>query len=104
MSMSTHKTFFGPQHGAVVSDGKFVPELKKAVFPGLVSNHHLNAVAALAVTCAEMMEFGESYARQVIRNAKALGQALYERGFSVLAEKEFVVVLLNCRHRKDVYR
>jgi glycine hydroxymethyltransferase len=86
MSMSTHKTFFGPQHGAVVSDGKFVNELKKAVFPGLVSNHHLNAVAALAVACAEMKEFGESYAKQVIDNAKALGQALYERGFSVLAE------------------
>lgn len=86
MSMSTHKTFFGPQHGAVVSDGKFVNELKKAVFPGLVSNHHLNAVAGLAVACAEMKEFGESYAKQVVENAKALGQALCERGFSVLAE------------------
>jgi glycine hydroxymethyltransferase len=86
MSLSTHKTFFGPQHGAVVSDGKFVDELKRAVFPGLVSNHHLNAVAALAVACAEMKEFGESYAEQVIRNAKALGQALHERGFKVLAE------------------
>jgi glycine hydroxymethyltransferase len=86
LSMSTHKTFFGPQHGAVVSNGKFVDELKRAVFPGLVSNHHLNAVAGLAVACAEMKEFGESYAEQVIRNAKALGQALYERGFNVLAE------------------
>jgi glycine hydroxymethyltransferase len=86
MSMSTHKTFFGPQHGAVISDGKFVNELKRAVFPGLVSNHHLNAVAGLAVACAEMKEFGESYAEQVIKNAKALGQALYERGFNVLAE------------------
>lgn len=86
MSMSTHKTFFGPQHGAIVSDGKYVNELKRAVFPGLVSNHHLNAVAGLAVACAEMKEFGESYAEQVIKNAKALGQALYERGFNVLAE------------------
>ena len=86
MSMSTHKTFFGPQHGAVISDGKFAAELKKAVFPGLVSNHHLNAVAALAVACAEMKEFGESYVKQVVKNAKALGQALYERGFNVLAE------------------
>jgi glycine hydroxymethyltransferase len=86
VSMSTHKTFFGPQHGAVISDGKFVDELKRAVFPGLVSNHHLNAVAGLAVACAEMQAFGESYADQVIKNAKALGQALYERGFNVLAE------------------
>ena len=86
MSMSTHKTFFGPQHGALVSNGKFVNELKKAVFPGLVSNHHLNAVAGLAVACTEMKAFGKSYSKQVIENAKALGQALYERGFSVLAE------------------
>ncbi len=86
MSLSTHKTFFGPQHGAVVSDGNFVDELKRAVFPGLVSNHHLNAVAALAVACAEMQEFGKAYADQVVKNAKALGQELWEKGFNVLAE------------------
>jgi len=33
-----------------------------------------------------MLEFGREYVQQVIRNAKALGQALYERGFKVLAE------------------
>lgn len=86
MAISTHKTFFGPQHGAVISGGKFVDELKRAVHPGLVSNHHLNSVVGLAVACAEMKAFGEGYADQVIKNAKALGQALYERGFTVLAE------------------
>jgi glycine hydroxymethyltransferase len=40
----------------------------------------------VAVALAEMLEFGRKYAKQVIRNAKALGQALYERGFKVLAE------------------
>jgi glycine hydroxymethyltransferase len=33
-----------------------------------------------------MLEFGPSYVRQIVRNSKALGQALYERGFDVLAE------------------
>jgi len=33
-----------------------------------------------------MLEFGKDYAQQVVRNSKALGQALYERGFKVLAE------------------
>ncbi len=33
-----------------------------------------------------MLEFGRKYAKQVIKNAKALGQALYERGFKVLGE------------------
>jgi glycine hydroxymethyltransferase len=40
----------------------------------------------VAIAAAELLEFGREYARQVIRNAKALAQALYERGFNVLAE------------------
>jgi glycine hydroxymethyltransferase len=52
----------------------------------MVSNHHLHAVAGLAVACAEVIEFGKEYAAQVVKNAKALGQALCERGFNVLAE------------------
>jgi len=86
VSLSTHKTFFGPQHGGVVSWEKHADKIKRATFPGMVSNHHLHAVAGLAVACAEMLEFGEKYTRQIVKNAKALGQALHERGFKVLAE------------------
>lgn len=52
----------------------------------MVSNHHLHSVAGLAIACAEMLEFGKEYATQIVRNAKALGQALYERGLDVLAQ------------------
>ena len=86
MSLSTHKTLFGPQHGGVVSWEKYADRIKRAAFPGMVSNHHLHAVAGVAVACAEMLEFGKEYTRQVVKNAKALGQALYERGLDVLAE------------------
>ena len=86
VTMSTHKTLFGPQHGGILSWEKYAEKIRRAVFPGMVSNHHLHAVAGVAVACAEMLEFGGEYVRQVIRNAKALGQALYERGFKVLAE------------------
>ena len=87
---STHKTLPGPQHGILLSDSgdeKFVKRLLKGVFPGVVSNHHLHAMAALGITLAEHLEFGRDYAQQIVRNAKALGQALHERGFKVLAEK-----------------
>jgi len=87
---STHKTLPGPQHGILLSDSadeKFVRRLQKGVFPGVVSNHHLHAMAALGVTLAEHLEFGSVYADQVVRNAKALGEALHELGFRVLAEK-----------------
>ncbi len=86
VSMSTHKTFFGPQHGGVLSWNKHADKIKRATFPGMVSNHHLHALAGVTIACAEMMEFGRDYVRQVVRNAKALGQALHERGFNVLAE------------------
>ncbi|HDI06977.1 MAG TPA: serine hydroxymethyltransferase [Candidatus Bathyarchaeota archaeon] len=105
MSLSTHKTFFGPQHGSVVSWEKHADKIKRATFPGMVSNHHLHAVAGVAVACAELLEFGEQYARQVIRNAKALAQALYERGFNVLAEHkgftESHVILIDVTKQGD---
>jgi len=86
MTMSTHKTLPGPQHGTIVSWEKNAEKIKRATFPGLVSNHHLHNVAGVTVAFAEMMKFGKEYARQIVRNAKALGQALYEKGFNVLAE------------------
>jgi len=86
VSLSTHKTFFGPQHGGVLSWTKYADKIKRATFPGMVSNHHLHAVAGVTIACAEMLEFGQEYASQIVKNAKALAQALYERGFNVLAE------------------
>jgi len=86
VSLSTHKTFFGPQHGGVLSWEKSAEKIKRATFPGMVSNHHLHAVAGVTIACVEMLEFGEHYASQIVKNAKALAQALYERGFNVLAE------------------
>lgn len=93
LSGSTHKTLPGPQHGILLSDSKD-PELRKkltqAAFPGVTSNHHLNEMAALAVSLAEHLKFGQEYARMTIVNAKSLGAALHQRGFNVLcAEKGF---------------
>lgn len=86
IASSTHKTFPGPQ-GAIILCGEDLKEkIDKAVFPGTVSNHHLHHVAGLAVTLAEMLQFGEAYASQIIANAKVLAQSLYEEGFDVLCE------------------
>ena len=87
MTMSTHKTLPGPQHGTLLSNREdLVDTLRSCAFPALLSNHHLHNVAGLAITLAEMLEFGKDYHRNVIDNAKALGQALNERGFKVLME------------------
>jgi glycine hydroxymethyltransferase len=87
MTMSTHKTLPGPQHGTFVSNREdLIDTFKPCMFPALLSNHHLHNVAGLAITFAEMLEFGKAYHKDVINNAKALGQALYERGINVLME------------------
>ena len=85
---STHKTLPGPQHGIIL--GKTGEEtwksVQRGVFPGTLSNHHLNAMAALGVTLAEEIEFGEDYAKQIIRNSKILAGELSENGIKVLGE------------------
>lgn len=87
MTMSTHKTLFGPQGGMVVSYNKYAEDIKKATFPGMTSNHHLHHMAGKAIAFAEMLEFGKKYAVQVVKNAKALAEALNSYGFGVLGEK-----------------
>lgn len=83
---STHKTFPGTQGGIILTKNEYAKKIDDAVFPGVVSNHHLHHVAGLGIATAEMLEFGAAYADQTIKNAKALAQALYELGFNVLCE------------------
>jgi len=86
---STHKTFFGTQRGLVYSDlvEQEWSTVEKGVFPGSTSNHHLDTLAGLAIAVYEFMEYGEAYAAQVVKNAKAFGKALDQRGFKVDAQK-----------------
>ena len=86
MTFSTHKTLFGPQGGVIVSKSQYGEALKKSVFPGTSSNHHLHSVAAKALTFNEFLRFGRSYAKAVTANARTLAQSLAERGVKVLGE------------------
>ena len=86
MTSSTHKTFPGPQGGMVMCKNYLKEKIDNAAFPGLMSNHHLHHVAGYAIAAAEMKKFGKAYAGQIVKNSKALAQALYERGFNVLCE------------------
>lgn len=88
ISSSTHKTFPGPNHGIILSnpkDEQMEKALKRAVFPGVTSNHHLHEMAALAIALDEMLRFGRRYASQIVKNSKKLASSLYDLGFDVLA-------------------
>ena len=87
MTMSTHKTLFGPQGGLVLGFDRHEESIKKAMFPGLTSSHHIHHMAGKAVAFAEALEFGKDYAAQTINNAKALASELNNVGFKVLGEK-----------------
>jgi glycine hydroxymethyltransferase len=87
MTFSTHKTLFGPQGGAIASTGRFEEDIKKGVFPGTTSNHHLHGVAAKALMFAEFLQFGRKYAKDVVRNSQALAEELAGLGENVLGEK-----------------
>ncbi|TMI14374.1 aminotransferase class V-fold PLP-dependent enzyme, partial [Candidatus Bathyarchaeota archaeon] len=45
MTCSTHKTLPGPQGGLILSHTENADKIKKATFPGNVSNHHLHHLA-----------------------------------------------------------
>lgn len=85
---STHKTFPGPQGGIILCKKDIANAVDEAVFPGVVSNHHLHHLAALGIATAEMLEFGVDYASQTIKNAQKLAENLYELGFNVLCEDQ----------------
>lgn len=89
VTASTHKTFPGSQRGIAMSNMKESDwrKIDRGAFPGSSSNHHLDTLVPLAITTYEMLEFGESYADQTIRNAKALARSLSEFGFDVQARQ-----------------
>lgn len=86
MTGSTHKTFFGPQRAIIASRKELAERVDQAVFPGVVSNHHIHTLAGYVISAIEMKLFGVDYARQTVRNAKRLAEKLYELGLNVLGE------------------
>jgi len=87
MTFSTHKVLYGPQGGAIASGAELQEPLKRAVFPGMTSNHHLNNVAAKAMVFAEFLQYGRRYARDVVVNAQTLAARLADLGEKVLGER-----------------
>lgn len=89
VTTTTHKTLRGPRSALIFSkiDARELPKkIDKAVFPGLQGGPHVNQIAAVAVTLKEAQngEF-KKYARQVIKNAQALAQALEECGWRIVS-------------------
>jgi glycine hydroxymethyltransferase len=81
---SSHKSFFGPQGGMVLTNREdLCTSVKEIIFWTVMDNAHWNRIAALAQALLEMKEFGSDYAKQVVSNSKILAKALDEGGFPI---------------------
>lgn len=93
VTTTTHKTLRGPRGALIMvtekglqKDPELGEKIQKAVFPGLQGGPHNHQTAAIAVALGEAMklEFKE-YAHQVVSNAKALAQALIDKGLTLVS-------------------
>ena len=85
VSTTTHKTLRGPRGGMLLCKQEHAKNVDKAVFPGLQGGPHMHTLTAIAVAMAEAdtPEF-VAYAKQIIKNAKALANKLLEYGFNLV--------------------
>ena len=87
VTTTTHKTLRGPRGGMILANKEAAEQFNfnKAIFPGTQGGPLEHVIAAKAVCFGEAMkpEFKE-YQHQVVKNAKALADALMERGFKLL--------------------
>lgn len=85
---STHKSFFGPQGGIILTNSEDIDKrIRKNLTWRLVDNAHWNRIASLGHALLEMRKFGPQYAKQVIKNSQRLGKELKYRGFPVMFEE-----------------
>lgn len=85
VTTTTHKTLRGPRGGMILCKQAFAAAVDKAVFPGLQGGPHMNIIAAKAVAFGEALRPAfKTYAKQVLKNAKALEKEMSRLGYKVL--------------------
>ncbi len=86
VTTTTHKTLRGPRGGLILCREEHAKAIDKAVFPFMQGGPLMHIIAAKAVALLEALqpEFRE-YSDQVVRNARALGEGLMERGFHLVS-------------------
>jgi glycine hydroxymethyltransferase len=86
MTMSTYKSLGGPPSGLIVTnDADVAKRLDAIAYPGLTANFDAAKSAALAMTLLDWKVHGRAYAAKMGETARALAQALVERGVPIFA-------------------
>ncbi len=101
---TTHKTLRGPRGGMIMSSNEVNEQFNfnKAVFPGIQGGPLMHVIAAKAVCLKEALEPSfKTYQEQIMRNAKALSEALLYRGFDIVSggtDNHLMLVDLRPKH------
>ena len=86
VTTTTHKTLRGPRGGVIMCKKEFAADIDRAVFPGMQGGPLMHIIAAKAQCFYEVQqpEF-KDYAKQIIKNAKAMEKVFKEEGFRLVA-------------------
>jgi glycine hydroxymethyltransferase len=86
VTSTTHKTLRGPRGGLILCREEHAKAVDKQIFPGIQGGPLMHVIAAKAVAFAEALrtDFAD-YSGRVIENARVLGEALAERGFTLVS-------------------
>ena len=86
VTTTTHKTLRGPRGGMIMCKEEYAKAINKAIFPGTQGGPLMHIIAAKAVCFGEALkpEF-KTYQEQVVKNAKALAEAMVEEGFNLVS-------------------
>jgi len=86
VTTTTHKTLRGPRAGIILCREEMAKKLNSSIFPGIQGGPLMHVIAAKAVALKEAMtpEFRE-YQAQIVRNAKAMAEAIARRGFRLVS-------------------
>jgi len=86
VTTTTHKTLRGPRGGLILCTKEMARAVDRAVFPGIQGGPLVHVIAAKAVALAEAARPAFAiYARRVVENARALGEALAAEGFRLVS-------------------
>ncbi len=86
VTTTTHKTLRGPRGGMIFCEEQFAKKIDKSVFPGMQGGPLMHIIAAKAVSFKEALQPSfKQYSRQIIKNAKQLGETLTENGVRIVS-------------------
>src|SRR5699024_286188 len=86
VTTTTHKTLRGPRSGMIICKEEYAKTIDKQVFPGVQGGPLMHSIEAKAVEFKEVLTTDfKDYAKQVIKNAQALGESLSEHGIRIVS-------------------